>query len=199
MSRQKLVAILLTVGAAAAVSIPAAAGPAAEPAGKKAFVAAWEGRAVVLAQTLYSIVYDERSRWVPVMTWRDRVAGLTVGTPGDTYYQFDARRESESDIADRDPNRVVSLLRKQYFRAMHLDLGSVQDVEPLMLVRYEPGGAFLVEKVQIQRDRVRLFLHKHGEDDLATSVTVKWPVPLSKNLSEAAEINAVLARFVTRR
>ena len=116
-----------------------------------------------------------------------------------TYYQFDARRESESDIADRDPNRVVSLLRKQYFRAMHLDLGSVQDVEPLMLVRYEPGGAFLVEHIQIQRDRVRLVLHKHGEHEMATSVTVKWPVPLSKDLSESPEIDAILARFVTRR
>lgn len=86
------------------------------------------------------------------------MTGLTVTTPSATYYEFEALRESEDDIIERDPNRVVSTLRNQYRRAMPLDLDSVQDVEPLMLVRYDPGVELLVGDVQIERDRVRLSL-----------------------------------------
>ena len=51
---------------------------------------------------------------------------------------------------------AVSTMKKHYFRSMHLDNGAVQEIEPLMLVRYSPGVAFIVKKVQIDRDRVRL-------------------------------------------
>ena len=81
---------------------------------------------------------------------------------------------------------------------MHLDNGAVQDIEPLMLVRYSPGVAFIVRKVQIDRDRVRLYLHKNGEADLATTLTVKFPVPLTNELSESSLIDDALSRFVSR-
>ena len=67
-----------------------------------------------------------------------------------------------------------------------------------MLVRYSPGVAFIVRKVQIDRDRVRLYFHKDGEADLATTLTVKFPTPLSKDLTEAPLIDDALSRFVTR-
>lgn len=191
--RTHLISILLTGLAVSTVSIPTAART-----GRKAFSDGWDEHTVVLRQPLYSIVYDERSRWLPTVKWQGKVTGLTVATPGDSYYQFDARRESESDIVDRDPNRVVSQLRKQYFRSMHLDIGSVQDVEPLMLVRYEPGVRLFVEKVQIERDAVRLSLHKEHDGDVATTVTVKWPVPLTKELTEGTQIDAILERFLAR-
>ena len=175
-----------------AVSVTAA------PSGPKAFANAWEGRTVLLTRTLYSLVFDERSRALPLFKRQGRVAGLTVGTPSDIYYQFDARRESEDDVIDRDPNRLLSQLRTQYRRSTHLEIGNVQDVQAVLLVRYEPGVRLVVRKVQFERDRVRLMLNKPEDDDLATTVTVKWPAPWSKDLTEATLIDGVLTRFITR-
>jgi len=189
----RLASLLSVLVVAAAVSIDAA-GPSA----KKTFVTAWEGRKVVLTQPLYSIVYDERSRFLPSLKKRGKVTGLTVTTPSATYYQFGALRDTEDDIIERDPNRVVSTLRNQYRRSMHLDLGSVQDVEPVMLVRYDPGVVLLVDKVQIDRDRVRLSFHKERKGEPVTTLTVKWPVPLSNEFTEAPLIENLLARFVSR-
>ena len=153
----------------------------------------------VVKRALYSVVFDERSRVLPVFKHQDRVSGLTVATPtGTYYYQFDTRRESEDDIVDRDPDGIVSQMRKQYFRSLHLDNGAVQDIEPLMLVRYSPGVTFIVRKVQIDRDRVRLYFHKDGEADLATTLTVKFPTPLSNELTESALMDDAITRFVTR-
>jgi len=186
--------ILLIILAASAISLHAA-----EQSGKKAFVSAWEDRTVVLKQTLYSIVFDERTRFVPIVKRQGRVSGLTVATSSGMYYQFDARRDSEQDIIERDPNRIVAMLREQYYRGMHLDIGPAQDVEALMLVRYEPGVEFIVRRVQIERDLVRLSLHKDRKADLATTLTVQWPVPLSKELTESSLIDDVLTRFVARK
>ena len=189
----RLTAVLSALVVTAAISLDAA-----EPSAKKTFVTAWENRRVVLTQPLYSIVYDERRRFLPALKKRDKVTGLTVTTPSATYYQFEALRDSEEDIIERDPNRVVSMLRNQYRRDMHLDIGTVQDVEPLMLVRYDPGVELLVGDVQIERDRVRLSLHKERKADRVTTLTVKWPVPLSNEFAEASLIENLLARFVSR-
>jgi len=188
----RLASLLSVLVVAAAISIDAA-GPSA-----KTFVKEWEGRKVVLTQPLYSIVYDERSRFLPSLKKRGKVTGLTVTTPSATYYQFEALRDTEDDIIERDPNRVVSTLRNQYRRSMHLDLGSVQDVEPVMLVRYDPGVELLVEDVEIERDRVRLSFHKERKGDRLTTLTVKWPVPLSDDFAEGSLIEGLLARFVNR-
>jgi hypothetical protein len=170
---------------------------AAEQSGKKTFLSAWEDRTVVLKQTLYSIVFDERPRFMPIVKRQDRVAGITVSTASEQYYQFDARRSSEQDIVDRDPDRILAALRKQYYRGKHLDIGPSHDVETLKLVRYEPGVEFVVRKIDIERDRVRLFLHKDRKADLATTLTVQWPVPLSQELTESSLIDDVLNRFLT--
>ena len=172
--------------------------PAAES-GKKDFITAWQNRSVVLKRTLFSVVYDERSRVLPLWKHGGRVAGLTVGTPGATYYQFEARRESEEDILANDPNVILSTLRDQYRRSAYLDIGNVQDVEALMLVRYEPGVELVVKRVEIERDRVRLLLHKDRASDLATTLTVKWPVPLTNELTESAVIEDVITRYMNRR
>jgi hypothetical protein len=194
MSSPLRLVLILPVALAAAASLHAA-----ERSGKKAFQDAWVGRSVVVKRTLYSVVFDERNRVLPLIKHRDRVSGLTVVTPtGTFYYQFDARRDSEEDIVDQDPNRILSELRKQYFRDKHLDIGNVQDIEPLMVVRYSPGVAFIVRKVQIDRDRVRLYFHKDGEADLATTLTVKFPTPLSNEFTESPLIDDALTRFVTR-
>jgi hypothetical protein len=193
-SPKRLVLILCIVLA------PAASLHAADRAGKKAFRDAWEGRSVVVQRMLYSVVFDERSRVLPIVKRKDRVSGLTVVTPSGTYYyQFDSRREEEDDIIDKDPERIVTKMRNQYTRTAHLDNGAVQDIEPLMLVRYAPGVVFVVKRVQVDRDRVRLYFHKVGEDDLATTLTVKFPTPLSNELTESALIDSALTRFIARK
>ncbi|MGH9256392.1 MAG: hypothetical protein ACRD3C_17680 [Vicinamibacterales bacterium] len=189
----RLLSILSIALAASAASLYAA-----EQSGKRAFVSAWEDRTVVLKQALYSLVFDERKRFLPIVKRQGRVSGLTVATSSGMYYQFDARRDSEGDIVERDPSRIVTTLQEQYYRGRHLDIGPAQDVETLMLVRYEPGVELIVRSVQIERDRVRLFLHKDHNADLATTLTVKWPVPLSKELTESSLIDDVLTRFVAR-
>jgi hypothetical protein len=170
---------------------------AADDSEKKAFVADWQGRPVVLKRTLYSVVYDERPRFAPLARQDGKIAGLTVATPSSVYYQFDARRDSEDDIVNRDPNVIVTTLREQYRRSTHLEIGNVKDVEPVLLVRYEPGVELIVKKVQIERDRVRLLLHKRT-GETATTLTVKWPAPLTKELTESPVIEDVLGNFLTR-
>jgi hypothetical protein len=187
--------LILCVALVAAASLQAS-----ERSGKKAFQNAWVGRSVVVKRALYSVVYDERNRVLPLIKHQDRVSGLTVVTPtGTSYYQFDARRDSEKDIIDRNPNGIVSEMRKQYFRSVSLaDIGTDRDIEPLMLVQYSPGVALIVRKVQIDRDRVRLYFHKDGEAELATTLTVKFPAPLSNELTESPLIDGAITRFVTR-
>ena len=187
--------LILHVALVAAASLHAS-----EQSGKKAFQNAWVGRSVVVKRALYSVVFDERNRVLPIIKHQDRVSGLTVVTPtGTSYYQFDARRDSEKDIIDRNPNGIVSEMRKQYFRSVSLDdIGTDRDIEPLMLVQYSPGVALIVRKVQIDRDRVRLYFHKDGEAELATTLTVKFPAPLSNELTESPLIDGAITRFVTR-
>jgi hypothetical protein len=171
---------------------------AADRSGKKAFQNAWVGRSVVVTQVLYSVVFDERHRGLPLVKHRDRVTGLTVVTPtGSSYYQFDARRNSEPDIVDSEPDGVVAKMRAQYVRSMHLDNGAARDIDPLMLVRYSPGVVFVVGKVQVERDRVRLYLYEEGQTELATTLTVKFPMPLSAELSESSLIDEAISRFVS--
>lgn len=189
----RILSVITIMIAATTVVLPAA------DSRKKDFVTAWQNRSVVLKRTLFSVVYDERNRVLPLWKQEGRVAGLTVGTPSATYYQFEARRESEEDILANDPNVILSTLRDQYRRSSYLEIGNVQDVEALMLVRYEPGVELVVKKVQIERDRVRLLLHKTRASDLATTLTVKWPVPLTKELTESAVIEDVITRYVTLR
>ena len=186
--------VAVVIAASAVISLEAGG-----TSGKKAFLDAWEDHPVLLTRTLFSIVFDERSRVLPLFKHQGRISGLTVATPSDSYYLFEARRDSEDDVMARDPNLIVSRLREQYRRSAVLDIGNVQDVESVMLVRYEPGVELFVKKVQIEKDRVRLLLHRDRRSELATTLTVKWPVPLSRDLAESANLDTVLARFVTRR
>jgi hypothetical protein len=188
----RIASLLFVVATGAVASIDAA-----EPSPRKAFLNAWQDRGVALKQPLYSVIYDERRRFLPLTKQDGKVAGLTVATPSSVYYQFDARRDTEDDIVGRDPNAVVTALREQYRRSTHLEIGNVQDVESVMLVRYEPGVRLLVKRVQIERDRVRLLLHNEAGKEV-TTLTVKWPVPLSKDLTESAVIEGVLDKFLIK-
>jgi hypothetical protein len=172
---------------------------AAEQQGRKAFVDAWQGRTVVLKRPLYSVIFNERRRFMPLTKRASRVAGITVVTPTETYYQFDSLRDEEPDIVERDPNRIIPALQNQYRRSAHLDVGNVQDIEAVMLTRYEPGVTLVVQRIQFDNDRVRVLLRRDDEDEVATALTVHWPTPLSKPLTEAPVLGELLARFIAPR
>lgn len=171
---------------------------AREHGGKKAFVNAWQNHGVILKRPLYSLVFSERTRFLPVARRDGRICGLTVATPNDTYYQFEARRDYENDIVERTPDGVVAALQSRYRRSAHLDEGYVQDVEAGMLVRYETGVRLVVQRIRIDRDSVRLFLHRDQDSNVETTLTVKLAGPLSKDLVEAPLIENILNRFVSR-
>jgi hypothetical protein len=190
-ARRSLVSFLALVLTAAAIH-------GAEHNSKKVFLSSWHNQAVVLKRPLYSLVFSERSRFLPVVRRDGRISGLTIATPTETYYQFAARRDYEEDIVERTPDAVLATLKTRYRRSAHLDEGSVHDVEVGMLVRYEPGVQLVVGRVQIEGDEVRLFLRRADEASVATTLTVKLAGPLSKDLVEAPLIDQVLNRFVSK-
>lgn len=164
---------------------------------REAFAKAWEGRTVVVKRTLYTLVYNERGRLGS--TKRNRRAGLTVVTPFEgTYLQFDGR-QSQDDIRDHDPQRLMDSVSEAY-RSDALDIRQYQKVEPVVLARYEPGSALTVSAVRIEHDTIRLSLNDAAAaaegDESATALTVKWPTPLSKVLSERDAVERLIAQFV---
>ena len=165
---------------------------------KKAFVKAWEHQPVVLKRTLFNLVYNERQRFVPLLRRDGKSAGLTVATPTETYYRFSARREDEQDVVDRDPARILVLLHDRYRRSTHLDVGTVQDIEAVQLVRFEPGMELTIERVNVEHDEVRLDLRGRREDPPTTTLTVKLSAPLSPDLTEAPLLDNVIDRFLAK-
>src|SRR5215212_1255644 len=163
---------------------------------KKAFVKAWEHQPVVLKRTLFNLVYNERQRFVPLLKRDGKSTGLTVATPTETYYRFSARREDEQDVVDRDPARVLALLHDRYRRSTHLNVGTVQDIEAVQLVRFEPGMELTIGRVTVEHDEVRLDLRGRREDPPTTTLTVKLSAPLSPDLTEAPLLDNVIDRFL---
>lgn len=175
----------------------AAAPGAASDGGRQLFARAWEGRTIVVKRTLYTLVYNERGKLGN--TRRNKRAGLVVVTPfSGTYLQFDGR-QSEDDIVDHDPQRLMDTIKETY-RSDALDVRDYQKIEPVVLTRYEVGAELVVSGVQIDRDTVRLLLNRPGsiEDggDPSTAVTIKWPTPLSKALSERDAVEGLIGQVV---
>ncbi len=173
------------------------AGFAAAESPQQAFVKSWEGKAVTVKQPLYALVYNERGRLGN--TYNARRDGLTVVTPNQgVYFQFDGRQGKDS-VKDHDPQRVLDAVNATY-QADGLDVRSYRRLEALLVARYDAGAALFVSRVQIDRDSVRFgFTATDGPDDaddLVATLTVKWPVPLSKSLSERQLIENLVRRFV---
>ena len=175
--------------AAAVSALAAAESP------QQAFARSWEGRTVVLKQPLYTLVYDERSRIGKVQAGKRD--GLTVVTPFEgTYLQFDGRR-GRDDIKDTQPQRLRESVANAYIGDSHLELEASQTIEPVLVNRHEAGVECVVRKIQMGRYTVRLvFTSPSGDQDPLTSLTVKWPVPLSKSLTERVSIEDLIRRFV---
>ena len=161
------------------------------------FLKTWEGKTIVVKQTLYTLVYNERGRLGK--TYRNKRAGLIVVTPfTGSYLQFDGR-QSQDDIIDQDPQRLVDTIKTTY-QSDALDVRQYQKIEPIVVARYEVGSELLVGPIRIEGNIVRLSLVDprsiDDEGQAATELTVKWPTPLSKSLSERQAIEGLIAQFV---
>lgn len=164
---------------------------------QQAFVKSWEGQDVVVKQTLYTLVYNERGRLGN--TYGARRDGLTVVTPNQgVYFQFDGR-QGRDGIIQRDPQKILEAVNVEY-QGDGLDVRSYRKLEALVLSRYDPGASMIVKSVKIERDAVRLGFAEaagsNGEDDLAATLTVKWPIPLSKSFSERGLVENLIRRFI---
>jgi hypothetical protein len=162
---------------------------------QQAFARRWQGRAVIVKQTLYTLVYNERGRLGN--TRSNRRDGLTVITPSDgVYYQFDGR-QGRDDVKQRDASRVLAAVDAEY-EPDSLDVRSYRKVEPVVMNRYDPGVELTIGRVLIDKDIVRIAFVQGASvgDDPLTWLTVKWPVPLSKSLSEADVLEALIRQFI---
>ena len=165
---------------------------------QKAFETSWVGRHVVVKRTLYSLVYKEQRIRGSVEVKRD---GLTVVTPfAGTYFQFDGRRHVD-DIMEQDVQKISDSVKVAYQQSKLLDEGFSQIVDPILLTRYDPGTELIVRTARVNREMVRLELAQDtdGEKDIATSLTVQWPAPLSKAFSERVNVEGLIQGFLTVR
>jgi len=179
----------------ALLSIPASANQ-----GRKSFVEDWQGKRVGIKRTLFTLVYDEHGRLGK--TSRSRREGLTVVTPSSgVFLRFDGR-DSEEYIVSSDPEQMIDQINVTYRRTSSLDAGFFQRIEPSVVARYEPGGMLVVKQVRIDRDRVRLVFAKSADDEaanadeIATELTIQWPIALSSGLAERPQIEALIRQFV---
>jgi len=165
---------------------------------QQAFAKNWEGRTVVLKQPLYTLVYDERSRIG--MVREGKRDGLTVVTPSEgTYLQFDGRR-GRDDIKDTEPQRLKDAVATAYVGESPLALEASRTIEPIVINRHDAGVECVVRKLLLSRYTVKLVFASRsgvdGEQEQLTSLTVKWPVPFSKSLTERDSIENLIRRFV---
>ena len=163
---------------------------------QNAFKKNWVGRRVVVNGPLYSLVYKERSLRGSIRADRD---GLTVVTPfAGTYFQFDGRHRVD-DVIEHDVQKIAEAVKRAYIKENLGNEGWIQDIEPVMLAHYDRGVELVVRAAQVDLDTVRLKLSlaADGDDDVVTSVTVKWPAPLSKSFSERGDVEDLIQQFLT--
>jgi hypothetical protein len=163
---------------------------------QKAFEKNWVGRRVVVKRTLYSLVYKERTLRGSIRAGRD---GLTVVTPfAGTYFQFDGRSRVDA-VMEHDVQKIAPSVSRAYVKDKLLGEGTSQQIEPVTLARYDRGSELVVSGAEVNRETVRLKLSlpDDGDDDVATGLTVQWPLPLSKTFSERSEVEDLIQQFLT--
>ena len=114
------------------------------------------------------------------------------------YFQFDGR-QGRDEVIQRDPQKILEAVNAEYL-GDGLDVRSYRKLEALLLTRYDAGARLIVKSVKIDRDAVRLgFVEAAGSNDpdaLAATLTVKWPVPLTKALTERPLIENLVRQYV---
>ena len=181
-----LIGVVVLVSACAVQSVAASDDP------RKDFENRWEGRHVVVKQTLLTLIYDQRSRLGTTSRKRD---GLTVVRSSGAYLQFNGRY-SEGDIVDTEPDRLIDAVRQTYLRGYMNDVGWYYRVNPILIERYEAGTILVVRDVELDDDRVRLSFVDDRDHDFATGLTVKWAMPLSRRFTEASLVEDLIQQYV---
>lgn len=164
---------------------------------QQAFIKRWEGQPVVVQQTLYTLVYNERGKLGN--TRSGKRDGLTVVTPSaGTYLQFDGRQGRDA-VVERQPQKVVEAVGVAY-QPDSLDIRSYRKVEPVLMMRHDPGAELVVGSVRLERDTVRLSFAQGpaqtADEDPVTALTVKWPIPFSKSFTERELVENLIRQFV---
>lgn len=163
---------------------------------QKAFENTWTGRHVVVRQPLYSLVYKERSVLGSIKAKRD---GLTVVTPFEgIYFQFDGRRRVD-DVTEHDVLKIADSVKLAYQKDRLLGEGANQVIDPVMLARYERNTELVVRSARVDLESIRLELSLPDDSELATSLTVQWPAPLSKSFSERVNVEDLIQQFLAIR
>jgi len=186
---------LLLAIAACAIVLPWRLAAADTP--QQLFTRSWEGQSIVLKQALYTLVFNERGRLGTTRSGRRE--GLMVATPSSgAYLQFDGRQGKE-DVVDKQPQRIFELVNAAYMPD-NLDVRAYRKVEPVVVHRFSPGAELIVSRVRIERDSVRVaFIQVPTADpneDPATSLTIRWPVPFNKTFSESVLVDNLIRQFV---
>ena len=163
---------------------------------QNAFKKNWVGRRVVVKGPLYSLVYKERSLRGSIHAGRD---GLTVVTPfAGVYFQFDGRHRVD-DVIEHDVQKIAEAAKGAYIKVNLSSEGFTQVIEPVMLAHYDRGVELVVRAAEVNLDTVRLKLSlaADGDDDVVTSLTVRWPAPLSKSFSERGDVEDLIQQYLT--
>lgn len=193
MTKRTVRVLAIAIGVTSSIALLAAAD---NP--RKAFAESWRGKRVEIKRTLFTLAFNERGKLAKV--YHDRREGLVVATPSaGSFLQFDGR-DGEPDIKARDPEQVVDRINESYRRQEALDVGFYLRVEPLLVVRYEPGGALTVKDVSVERSRVRISFRSLApdapQDQLATALIVQWPTEFSPTFTERPLVEDVIRQFV---
>jgi len=162
---------------------------------QQTFAKAWQGRAVTLKATLYSLIYNERGK---LGTTRNGLReGLVVATPSKgAYLQFDGR-QGRGEIARTTVQGFVAAVNAEY-EGDQLDVRQYRKLEAVAINRYDPGVELTVAAVRIEPDQVRFELSVPAGDTV-TAIRIKWPIPLSKSFTERTLVEQLLQQFVEPR
>lgn len=164
---------------------------------QRLFAKSWEGRKVVLKQSLYTLVYDERATLGHIRAGR-RDGLVVINSSRGMYFQFDGRH-GKDDVVVKDPQRMVDTVKATYVPDT-LEVRSERRVDPVVVHRYDVGGELYITRVRIERDFVRVWLAQTAQfdpdADPATSFTIKWPVPFHKSFSERELVDDLMRLIV---
>lgn len=190
-SGEKLLIGLVALGALLPMHITATETP------QQIFARSWEGRSVVVKQDLYTLVYNERGKLGNVRNGRRD--GLMVVTPSSgAYLQFDGR-QGKDDVVDKLPQRIFDAVNTAYTPDT-LEVRAYRKVEPVVIHRYGKGFELYVSRVRVDRSLVRVAFVQtpttDPEEEPATWLTIKWPVPFNKAFSESGLVDDLIRQFV---
>jgi hypothetical protein len=187
----RLIAVIAAFACASTLHVSAADSP------QRIYARSWEGKTVVVKRVLYTLVYNERGRLGN--SHNSRRDGLTVlDSSRRVVYQFDGRQGRDAVVA-YEPQKMFDAVDVAY-QPDTLDVRAYRKVEPVVIHRYSPGVELIVSRIRIDRDVVRVELvqttRADPDEDPATWLTIKWPVPFNKSFSERDLVDDLIRLFV---